>query len=310
MSSDVRLLTTLRPAVAEPTPESRARAREILLSKISAEARGRRPRWPRGRSVRRWVVPCLAVICLGAAGVGVAGSLQDWWKSAEPPVRPDDVEKLLDLGPAPPSERAEPIIEDARTVARAPGMALVAAPTTEGGYCRPGTRRGEAGLHVYRARSVRTDLYVGGQSRRRTCLVYRRSGPRGWRCPSRAVRPDHPPARRIGSGNAPRHAARSRRRARRLLPRPGSSGALARPRSGLRAIHRARCGWIPAGSRAAAFWGRRLSRPSTGRASSTLSCSSAFGRLWPDPFERARAPRPGSPLTVLVSYRQRHGPRT
>jgi hypothetical protein len=135
MSSDVRLLTTLRPAVAEPTPESRARAREILLSKISAEARGRRPRWPRGRSVRRWVVPCLAVICLGAAGVGVAGSLQDWWKSAEPPVRPDDVEKLLDLGPAPPSERAEPIIEDARTVARAPGMALVAAPTTEGGYC-------------------------------------------------------------------------------------------------------------------------------------------------------------------------------
>jgi hypothetical protein len=135
MSSEVKLLTALRPYVAEPTPETRARAREILLSRISADARGRRPRWLRGRSARRWVVPCIAVVCLGAAGVGVAGSLQDWWKSAEPAVRPDDIEKLLDLGPAAGAGRSEPIIERARTVARAPGMALVAAPTKQGGYC-------------------------------------------------------------------------------------------------------------------------------------------------------------------------------
>jgi hypothetical protein len=135
MSSEVKLLTALRPAVAEPTPETRARAREILLSRISADARGRRPRWLRGRSVRRWVVPCLAVVGLGAAGVGLAGSLENWWESAGPAVRPADVEDVLNEGPATGTGRMEPEIDRARTVARASGASLVAAPTEGGGYC-------------------------------------------------------------------------------------------------------------------------------------------------------------------------------
>jgi len=138
MHDDMTLLADLRPTVAAPGAEVRARSREMLLAKISAEPEGGsdHPGFLRRHLFRRWVVPCIAIIGLGAAGVGLAGGLHDWWESAGPVVRPDDVNKALDAGPGPvPTSRSEPVIERAGTVARAPGMALVAAPTKEGNYC-------------------------------------------------------------------------------------------------------------------------------------------------------------------------------
>jgi hypothetical protein len=138
MHDDMTLLADLRPTVAAPGPEVRARSREMLLAKISAEPESGsgHPRFLRRHLFRRWIVPCLAIVGLGAAGVGLAGGLQDWWESAGPAVRPDDVNKVLDFGrDATGSGRVEPVLEHARTVARAPGMALVAAPTKEGNYC-------------------------------------------------------------------------------------------------------------------------------------------------------------------------------
>jgi hypothetical protein len=57
--------------------------------------------------------------------------------SADPPVRPDEVAEVLDFGPPPPAQsgRSEPDVGRAGTVAYAPGAALVAAPTAQGGYC-------------------------------------------------------------------------------------------------------------------------------------------------------------------------------
>lgn len=138
MHDDVKLLSDLCPAVEEPAPDVRANARKALIAKIADEAAGR-PRLRRFRPkhpLRRWVVPCLAIVGLGAAGAGLAGGLQDWWESAGPAVRPDDVNKVLDVGRDPTgSGGVEPVVERARTVARASGMALVAAPTKEGNYC-------------------------------------------------------------------------------------------------------------------------------------------------------------------------------
>ena len=69
--------------------------------------------------------------------MGLAAGLGDWWTTADPPVRADEVADILDFGPPPPtmSGRSEPDVPHASTVAHAPGAALVAAPTLEGGYC-------------------------------------------------------------------------------------------------------------------------------------------------------------------------------
>lgn len=139
MRDELHILRELRPSAKEPPRALAIHAREVLLAKIAAEAPDRRRLARRfgGRSLRRWVVPCLAVVGLGAAGVGLAGGLRDWWTSADPPVRADEVTDVLDFGPPPPTEsgRSEPDASRARTVARAPGAALVVAPTSQGGYC-------------------------------------------------------------------------------------------------------------------------------------------------------------------------------
>jgi hypothetical protein len=136
MRDEMQLLGDLCPAAAGPTPAVRGRARETLLAQIGAdESDARFPRFLRSRLFRRWVVPCIALVGLGAAGVGLAGSLENWWESAGPAVRPADVEDVLNAGPGTGTGRIEPEVDRARTVARAPGASLVAAPTEGGGYC-------------------------------------------------------------------------------------------------------------------------------------------------------------------------------
>jgi len=150
MPDELKVLRDLRPGTSEPTEELSLRAREALISRIEAGPRGHRSstRRLRGRPLRRWVVPCLVIVGLGATGVGLAGGLQDWWMSGDPPVRSHEVADILDFsefGPPPTeSRRAEPDISRAVTVARAPGAALVAAPSATGGYCLvPLPERGE-----------------------------------------------------------------------------------------------------------------------------------------------------------------------
>jgi hypothetical protein len=139
MPDEMKLLRDLRPTTKEPAPDASERAREALLSKIAADAGGRRrrARFLRGHPFRRWVVPCIAVVGLAGGGAGLAAGLGDWWTSADPPVRSDEVAAVLDFGSFPPtaSGRVEPDVARAATVAYAPGAALVAAPTARGGYC-------------------------------------------------------------------------------------------------------------------------------------------------------------------------------
>jgi hypothetical protein len=141
MPDEMQLLRDLRPMANDPSPEVARRARRALLAVVAADSRGRRRIGVRlgRRAVRRWVVPCVAVFVLGAAGVGVASTLGDWWKSADPPTRGGEVADALDFsefGPPPTqSGRSEPDVARARTVAHAPGAELVIAPTAQGGYC-------------------------------------------------------------------------------------------------------------------------------------------------------------------------------
>jgi hypothetical protein len=104
---------------------------------MAAETRAlerRGGRW----AARRWLVPSIVVVVLGAGGLATAG-LGDWWLGGDPPDRPDDVAAALDFGPEPPgasTSAIEPQLELARTVARAPGAALVAVPAeNEEGFC-------------------------------------------------------------------------------------------------------------------------------------------------------------------------------
>lgn len=128
-----------RPPAERPLSKQRARLRRRhLLAEIASGDRGGRRRLPqRFRAQRRWVVPAIAVVGLGLAGLGTAAGLTEWWTEADPPVRADEVAELF--------ERAEAVTHtgamdisganaNARTVARAPGAALVAAPAPEG-YC-------------------------------------------------------------------------------------------------------------------------------------------------------------------------------
>jgi len=136
MPVDLNLLRKLRPAVRAPAPDAVARAREALAAEMAAESRApeRRGRW----AARRWLVPSIVVVVLGAGGLATAG-LGDWWLGGDPPDRPDQVAAALDFGPPPPgasTSAIEPQLELARTVARAPGAALVAVPAeNDEGFC-------------------------------------------------------------------------------------------------------------------------------------------------------------------------------
>jgi hypothetical protein len=96
---------------------------------MAAESRAlerRGGRW----AARRWLVPSIVVVVLGAGGLATAG-LGDWWLGGEPADRPDQVAAALDFGPSLPgasTSAIEPQLDLARTVARAPGASLVAVP--------------------------------------------------------------------------------------------------------------------------------------------------------------------------------------
>jgi hypothetical protein len=132
-------MTDLDRAPAEhPLPREHAHLRrQHLLAEIASGDRAGRFRLPRRRirPYRRWVVPAIAAVGLGIAGMGTAAGLTDWWTEADPPVRPREVEELMDRADAVTHTGAIDIQgENARTVARAPGAAIVAAPASEG-YC-------------------------------------------------------------------------------------------------------------------------------------------------------------------------------
>jgi hypothetical protein len=74
MRDEMKLLDEVRPIARQPAPELSLRARAALLSQIAADGRGglRPARRFGGRPLRRWVVPCLAIVGLAGAGVCVA----------------------------------------------------------------------------------------------------------------------------------------------------------------------------------------------------------------------------------------------
>jgi hypothetical protein len=135
MVDEITIVRELRPEVAPPTEAATIRARDELQQELD----GRKPRGFLNRrfrsSPRWWLVPSVAVLVLGTAGLGVAGELAGWWTDADPPVRLEDVRERLDPGDAARRGAAEPDLSRARTVARAPGAALVAAPAGVSGYC-------------------------------------------------------------------------------------------------------------------------------------------------------------------------------
>ena len=127
-----------RAPAEHPLPHEHARRRrQHLLAEIASVDRAGRFRLRRrGHGpYRRWLVPSIAAVGLGIAGMGTAAGLTDWWTEADPPVRPDEVAELLDRADAVTHTGAIDIGgENARTVARAPGAAIVAAPASDG-YC-------------------------------------------------------------------------------------------------------------------------------------------------------------------------------
>jgi hypothetical protein len=133
MPDELRLLRLLRPEAEAPEPDAVARSRAALAEEIAAA----RP--PRARYAR-WLVPCFVVALFGAGGLAAAG-LSDWWIGGEPPVRADEVVPHLQ-GMGPSSAQVSTGMADigvhadlARTVVRAPGAAIVAAPADEGRLC-------------------------------------------------------------------------------------------------------------------------------------------------------------------------------
>lgn len=103
-----RILNTLRVAVRRDTHRRRVRRRRTLAVSI-------------------------AVFAL--SGIAVAAT-ENWWTNADPPPN----QKAVDIGLGPtkyPDGRVEVTADLARsrTVARAPGAVLIAAPREDGGYC-------------------------------------------------------------------------------------------------------------------------------------------------------------------------------
>jgi hypothetical protein len=94
----------------------------------------RRPRaYRRLRRSRVAVLASGVAVLLIAGGAVAAVAVGPWWEEGEPPANPEVVERQLvphEDGFPPAADRAR-----ARTVARADGAALVAAPVGESGYC-------------------------------------------------------------------------------------------------------------------------------------------------------------------------------
>jgi thiol-disulfide isomerase/thioredoxin len=88
----------------------------------------------RRRARRRRRALAVAVAAFTLSGAAVAAT-QDWWTDAPPATDPAVVDEQLryrDMQGRP-QQLADPAL--ARTVARAPGATLIAAPTEKGGYC-------------------------------------------------------------------------------------------------------------------------------------------------------------------------------
>jgi hypothetical protein len=132
MLDELNVVRGLRPDIDGPSPATLDQARSALSAEIAGETGRRRNGW----RTSRWLVPCFIVAMLGAGGLAAAG-LSDWWTDADPPVREAEVASLL----TPPDDLPfKPIVADLdrlRTVARAPGAVLVAAPAkySQKNYC-------------------------------------------------------------------------------------------------------------------------------------------------------------------------------
>jgi hypothetical protein len=133
MLDELNVLRGLRPDIEGPSLATLDQARSALSAEIAGETGRRGNGWRHSR----WLVPCFIVAMLGAGGLAAAG-LSDWWTDADPPVRRAEAEAVLtppdDLR-LPPSIVAD--VDRLRTVARAPGAALLAAPAKDSqkNYC-------------------------------------------------------------------------------------------------------------------------------------------------------------------------------
>lgn len=127
-----RLLALANPIDVDDVPDASSPAAEALYARLSARANGGSGQQ---RRRRRLLVAAFAAGLLLATGAAVAAvTVAPWWQDADPPVNPEVVDRQLTA----PKEESFPPTADrsrARTVAKANGAALVAAPVGETGYC-------------------------------------------------------------------------------------------------------------------------------------------------------------------------------
>jgi hypothetical protein len=131
-----RLFAAANPVAVDDLPDSRSASAEELYQRTLARARGtrtvsrRRTAHPR-RAVLA-VAVAIALLLVGGVAVAAVTGIP-WWEEGEPPANPEVVDRQLvphEGGFPPAADRAR-----ARTVARANGAALVAAPVGNSGYC-------------------------------------------------------------------------------------------------------------------------------------------------------------------------------
>ena len=126
------LLAEGNPVRIDELPEPSSPAAEALYARLErrlAVAGFRRISRARPRAAALAAAAALLMIAGGAVAAVAVGP---WWQEGEPPANPEVVDRqLVPHGGFPPAaDRAR-----ARTVARADGAALVAAPVGESGYC-------------------------------------------------------------------------------------------------------------------------------------------------------------------------------
>lgn len=127
----------LTPPPKFDLPPGRVEQRKAhLVAQISAERRRRGTfagLFGRGNS-RRWRTGALVFAVFVISGTALAAT-RDWWTAAPPATDQPVVDQQLSFRDIDghPRVLADPAL--ARTVARAPGATLIAAPTQKGGYC-------------------------------------------------------------------------------------------------------------------------------------------------------------------------------
>src|SRR5579884_2714765 len=125
------------PGVPRPRNAALAARKEHLTmySEIDAILDDLRTAVRRDVHRRRWRTVTAAAMCtlvLCFAGVGIAGSYEDWWSGAQPPANPDQVQQAINENT---HGLIQPLSSEKATVATTADASLVAVGTKGGGYC-------------------------------------------------------------------------------------------------------------------------------------------------------------------------------